>query len=144
MQWEGAAVANENLASQIGELRGTVTGLQDSFNKWMEHWVRQDEAATSSRKALYERVEGLSSEVAGQTVTLSTLKEDVENLKDEIDTRIMPTITAYNLANAHRAGMWLMGKLFWAAVLAICTVLGFAVHEGLRYFPGVTLPIPHL
>lgn len=137
-------MTNDNLAAQIGELKGTVAALQTNFNSWMEHWSRQDQAATVSRRDLHQRFDGLSAQVGGMNGTLTSVKDDVEEMKTEIDTKVMPTIRAYDLALAQRAGMWLMGKLVWAFILAMGTVVGFTIHEGWQYFSGSKLPFPHL
>lgn len=139
----GSAEVAESIAVQLAELKGTVNEVQKSLAGWMAHWERQDQAATAGRKVLYEKVEKLTIEVAAQTVTLGSLQGEVSEVKQEIDTRIMPTITAYNLASAHRAGMWLMSRMVWAALLALCTVIGFIVHEGVQYVVKGKLPFPH-
>lgn len=138
----GSDDVSESIAGQLGELKGTVNEMQKSLAGWMAHWEKQDEAANGGRKALYARVENLAVAVAAQTVTLQGLQKEFAEVRAEIDTEIKPAITAFNLATAHRAGMWLMGKLFWAMVLAMCTVVGFIVHEGVQYVTKGKLPFP--
>lgn len=97
----------------------------------------------NGRKHLYERFEALSNQVAGAIVTIDSVKSDVEEIKAEIDAKIMPTVTSYNMETAHRAGMWLAGKMVWATILAVATILGFIIHEIFQYFAHGTLPLGH-
>lgn len=136
-------MTNDNLATQLGELKGAIAAQEANFTRWMQLWERQDMAATSSRKELHQRMDGLSKDVVGMNATLSSVKEDVEEIKTEIDVKVMPTITAYNIALAERAGMWLAGKFFWAVIIAICAVIGFALRMLMPYLPGGRFPFTH-
>ena len=124
---------DKSVERALGDLEGTVRAQTETIKNLIDRWARQDAAATEGRKRLYERFETLSNQVAGSSVTLAELKKDFDDLKEHVFERIMPTINAYNLAAAHRAGMWVMSKLFWAGILAICTVVGYGIHEMLQY-----------
>lgn len=130
----------EALARAIGDLEGTVKGLRGEITDLRTQWGQQEAAATSGRSKLHARVDELGRELATNTAVTRAMKGEVDEIKQHIEDKVMPTITAYRLELAHRAGMWLMGKLFYGLVLALAATLGFFIHEGFQYLRGAQPP----
>ena len=110
-----------SLIRALGDLEGTVRGMADQ-------WKSQETAAAAARKALYERFEGLSAQVGQMASKIDGAIQDVAELKNDLDDNVMPTISAYNTDIARRGGVMWASKLFWAFILAVGTVVGFAGH----------------
>jgi hypothetical protein len=120
-------VTDQQIAQALGDVQGTVRSM-------MEQWRRQEDTASAGRKALYEKFEGVSAELAKVGAKLDGVTQDVAEVKESIETKVMPTIDAYKLDVAHRGGAWATGKIIWALILALCTAVGFAIHEVALYF----------
>jgi hypothetical protein len=88
------------------------------------------------RRALYERFEGMSRQMGEISGQVDGVTQDVAEMKNDINTRIMPSIDAYKADAARKAGAILASKMFWALIVAIASAVGFAIHEALLYFGG--------
>lgn len=114
------------VAQALGDLQGTVRSMQ-------EQWRRQEENANIGRRAVYDRLEDLSRKVEAMTSKLDGQIQDVAELKNEIETEVMPTIDAVRLAAAKQSGAMWASKVFWSFMVGIAGTVGFAVHEMLQY-----------
>lgn len=130
---EEVAGNDKSVERALGDLEGTVRAQTGTIKNLTDEWARRDDAATEGRRSLYLRFEALSTQVTASLISIDVLKKDFEEFKQYVHKEIMPTIAAYKLADARRAGMWLMSRLFWAAVLCLFTLIGYAVHEFLQY-----------
>ena len=115
----------------LGDLEGTVRNMS-------EQWKSQSKAqsAANGRRALYERFEGMSRQVGEMSGKLDGVTQDVAELKNDIQSEIMPTINAFREAAARKLGVLWAGKIFWSLVVAVAGSVGFAIHEMLLYFGG--------
>ncbi len=122
----------------LGDLEGTVRSMSDQ-------WKRQEEAATSGRRTVHDRLEVLSSQIIRALAMLDGVQQDVAELKNDIEEKVMPTVQAYKMDVAKKAGAMGTGKLIWGIILAVCTVGGFAIHEAIVYFShGTVSGLPRL
>ena len=127
-----------DVARALGDLEGTVRSLK-------EQWERQDTAAREGRRVLHDKFDALTVQVHNLTGVAYGVQQDVAEIKNEIDEKIMPTVNAYALDKARIGGMIDTGKLVKAAILSFCVLIGWFVHEALQYLakggsiPGVPL-----
>jgi len=111
----------------LGDLEGTVRGMASQ-------WAAQEVSANAGRKALYERFEGMSAQIGKMAGQLEGSIQDVAELKNDIDNKVMPTIDAYKAEVSRKIGAMGMGKLFWSLMVALASAAGFAIHEMMLYF----------
>lgn len=116
----------------LGDLEGTVRSMA-------EQWKSQEAGATIGRRALYERFEGISAQVGQMAGKLDGVMQDVAEMKNDINTNVMPTIEEYKAEVSRKIGAMSMGKLFWTLIVAVAGAVGFAIHEILLYLGG----LPH-
>ena len=114
------------VAQALGDLQGTVRSMA-------EQWRRQDENANVGRRAVSARLEDLSRQMMTMTAKLDGVTQDVAELRNEIETEIMPTIEAVKMTTAKQSGALWAGKIFWSFMIGIAGTIGFAVHEMLQY-----------
>src|SRR5258705_11992739 len=114
------------VAQALGDLQGTVRSIQ-------EQWRRQDESANAGRRGVYERLEPLTQQVMRMSANFESVAQDVAELKNDIETEVMPTIDAVKMATAKQSGAMWAGKIFWSVVVGSAGAIGFAVHEALQY-----------
>jgi len=117
----------DSVARALGVLQGTVRAMS-------EQWRRQDDNANAGRRAVSERLEDLSEKVVTMSHNLDGVTQDVAELKNDIETEVMPSVRAFQIAAAHRLGVIWAGKMFWALLVGVAGAVGFAVHEALQYF----------
>lgn len=67
---------------------------------------------------------------------LDGVMQDVAEMKNDINTNVMPTIEEYKSEVSRKIGAMSMGKLFWGLMVAVASAVGFVVHEILIYFGG--------
>ena len=116
------SLMNEDyVARALGDLEGTVRSMS-------EQWRRQDESANVGRRAVYERLEKLSQQVVAMSANLDGVTQDVAELKNDIEAEVMPTIDAVKMAAAKQLGALWAGKIFWAFLVGLAGVLGFAIQ----------------
>jgi hypothetical protein len=113
----------------LGDLEGTVRNMR-------EQWKSQDDNANASRKALYDRFDTVISKVGEVVHKIDGITQDVAEIKNEIDTKVMPTIDAYKIEIARKVGALAMGKVFWGLIVAVASSIAFAAHEILTYIGG--------
>lgn len=116
-----------DVARALGDLEGTVRGLK-------EQWERQEVAAREGRRILHDKFDAMTVQVHNLTGVAYGVQQDVAEIKNEIDQKIMPTVNAYALDKARLGGVIDTGKLVWAAIIAGCALIGWIVHEVLQYF----------
>lgn len=121
----------------LGDLEGTVRNMA-------EQWRRQEDAAVTGRRSLHERMEGIAGQVTRLTTVTENVQQDVAELKNDIDEKVMPTVTAYKLDVARRDGALKFGRGLWAIILALCTSIGFAIHEAILYFNHGSGALSHI
>ncbi len=120
-------MTDERIATALGDLQGTVRSLT-------EQWRRQDESANAGRIMLYERFEMLSGQMLKMSHMLDGVTRDVAELRNDIKTKVMPTIDAYRMETARRLGVVWAGRTFWTFLIGAAGAIGFAVHEMLQLF----------
>lgn len=117
------------LLRAFGNLEGTVAAMATQ-------WRRQEESAAEGRRRLYEKFE----EVLGRVNTLSNninnVQQDVAELKNDLETKVMPSIDAYNIKQAERRGAHNMGKLLWVGLLALVSAASYGVHQIVQWAIG--------
>lgn len=118
---------DHSVAQALGDLQGTVRAMSTQ-------WAAQEETASAGRRALYERFERVSAQLVQNTSKLDGVTQDVAEIKESIDTKVMPTVDAYKADAARKSGVAWAGKLFWSLIVALAGSVGFAVHEMLLYF----------
>lgn len=110
-----------------------------------EQWKRQEDAASKGRHVLHEKMEAISIQVTRLAGIAESVQQDVAEMKNDIDDNVTPTIIAYKLDKAARGGAIGMGKWIWGVILALCTAIGFAIHEAILYFNhGTSGAVPHI
>jgi len=114
------------VARALGDLEGTVRGMS-------EQWRRQDESANAGRRGVYERLDALTQQVMRMSANFEGVAQDVAELKNDIETEVMPTIDAVKMAAAKQAGALSAGKIFWSFMVGVAGAVGFAIHEVLQY-----------
>jgi hypothetical protein len=137
------ASAVERFSQALGHLQGTVEAMDNTVRAMAEQWRRQDEAATTGRKALYERFEALSIQVAQAVATLNFVKDEMEDLKVEIDQNVMPAVKAFNHSTSYQAGAAWMRKAIWGGIATAGTLAGYYGHAIYKYFSGPPGTWPH-
>jgi hypothetical protein len=93
--------------------------LEEAVRNLTSQWKHQDDAAMRGRRAVYERLEALTTKVAVGDEVLKSLQSDMAEIKADIKEKIMPTIEAYKLDKAHRGGFFSFGKGMWIAITAL-------------------------
>jgi hypothetical protein len=124
-----AVTTDPQIVRALGDLEGTVRNMR-------EQWKSQDDNANASRKALYERFDTVISKVGEVVHKIDGITQDVAEIKNEIDTKVMRTIDAYKIEIARKVGALAMGKVFWGLIVAVGSSIAFAVHEILLYIGG--------
>ena len=113
------------VAQALGDLQGTVRSIQ-------EQWRRQDESANAGRRGVYERLETLTQQVMRMSANFESVAQDVAELKNDIETEVMPTIDAVKMATAKQSGAMWAGKIFWSFLVGVAGALGFALQHFLK------------
>ncbi len=126
-------MTDQQLAQALGDLRQAFGNLQGTVHAMADQWHRQENTASAGRKALYERFELMSTQMGRVSSDCKVVVEDVAELKNDIEKKIMPTIDSYRSSQDRRGGAMDVGKVMWALILAAATVVGFAIHEALVY-----------
>lgn len=121
----------DGLVNSVGELRGTLTAM-------LSQWATQENHATAGRQIIHDKVDALTREVGNISIEMRNVTQDVAELKNDIDGKITPAVSGYNLQAARRAGRsegiaW-TSRLFWVMIAGLASVVGFAIHEFLLYF----------
>lgn len=98
-----------------------------------EQWKSQDDTANAGRRALYDRFDTVISKMGEVAHKIDGVTQDVAEIKNEIDTKVMPTIDAYKIEIARKVGAMAMGKVFWGLIVAVASSVGFAIHEIMTY-----------
>jgi hypothetical protein len=125
-------ISEKEVIRALGDLEGTVRALSSTVKDMADQWRDQEKHAVASRRILYDRVEGFSAQLGNVLGQIAGITQDVAELKNDIDDKIMPTVTAYNAGIAHKAGaMWASG-LYWTFLCALAAACGYAIH--LYYF----------
>jgi hypothetical protein len=114
------------VAQALGDLQGTVRAMG-------EQWRRQDENANKGRRAVYERLEDLSNKMLAMSAKVDGVTQDVAEMKNDIQTDVMPTVNAFKLEAAKQSGALWAGKIFWSFMVGVAGAIGFAIHEMLQY-----------
>ena len=100
--------------------------------QWREH----EDAAARSRKVLYEKFEAVSTQLGRMQNDICNIRNDMAKIKDHIDKDVTPVIVAYKTGKDQRAGMAIVGKFIWAAMIGFAAIIGAALHQIVVYFHG--------
>lgn len=114
------------LLRAFGNLEGTVASMATQ-------WRAQEKAATESRRNLYEKFEELLGRVSALSNNIGNVQQDVAELKNDIETKIMPSIEAYTIKQAEKRGAQNMGKLLWVGLLALVSAASYGIHQLLQW-----------
>ena len=129
LKWNERMTTDPSIVRALGDIEGTVRNMR-------EQWKSQDDNANAGRRALYERFDTVISKMGEVAHKIDGVTQDVAEMKNEIDTNIMPTIEAYKAEIARKIGAMAMGKIFWGMIVAVGSSVAFAVHEILLYIGG--------
>ncbi len=120
MSDESVGYSLQNLLTNLANRMGQLEGQQKMF---MENWARQDSLAHESRRMVYERIELLTRQVERMATDVTSIQQDVAEMKKEIEEEITPTIEAVENRKHRAAG----AKGVWALVGATIISLGSAL-----------------
>lgn len=97
-------------------------------------WRDQEAKAAEGRKHLYEKFEQVLTRVTTLASTIDNVQQDVAELKNDIETKIMPSISAYTLKQAEKRGMQHVGKILWVSLLALVSAASYGIHQLIQWF----------
>jgi len=113
------------IQQQLNELTMTVGGLKQAVENLTTNWKRQDDAATSGRHALHQKIDDVREDV-------SDLGNRVDNL-DRAVKIIEPSIAIFNEEKLRAEGARDLGRWIWGAFLAAAGFAGYWLHEFFTY-----------
>lgn len=114
-----------DIVSRLGNLEGTV-------RTFMQQWVTQDQTASSGRRVIHERLELMSNQITRVATDVQNTQQDVAELRNEIDDKVMPKIEEREQTKHQKIG----AKGVWAIVSSAI----IAAASGLAYLADKLLP----
>lgn len=99
-----------------------------------DQWRRQEDSASEGRRIIHDKVDAMSMQLTSVSGKVDGVTQDVAELKNDLDEKVMPTVDAYKADIARKVGALWASKLFWGLITALAAAVGFAVHEVLLYF----------
>lgn len=116
----------EVLQNQVHKLAGDVGALTNAVQMMTSMWRSQEESATTGRRIMHEKMDGVSNR-------LTTLTGRVDQMGEKIEI-IEPSVAAFK-ATRHRAeGAMSLGKYLWGALLIIAGLTGYGFSEWFKWF----------
>ena len=91
-------------------------------------WAKQENHASAGRQIVFERIEALTREIGNVSMDVRMATQDIAELKNDIETRITPTVENYKIGVARKEGAMWAGKLMYGLLAAAATAAGFAIH----------------
>lgn len=116
-----------NLAVRVGSMEGVV-------KTFMENWVRQDQLAHESRRLTHERLELIGKQIDRIATDVMNVQQDVAELKNEMDDKVMPSIKAHNDAKQQKIGARGVWALIGGGILAAVSGLAYIGDKIAAYF----------
>lgn len=99
-------------------------------------WREQERSAAEGRKQLYQKFEQMLERVGMLANNIDSVQQDVAELKNDLETKVMPSIDAYNIKQAERRGAHNMGKLLWVGLLALVSAASYGIHQIVQWAIG--------
>jgi hypothetical protein len=116
----------------LHQISAEIGGLKKSVEIMTDLWERQEESATAGRRALHEKFDMLRQQVGMDVAALSIR---VDRLTDKVS-MIEPSVTVFKEKmqadkddDLREEGAQRLGLKLWAALMAICGLLGWGAHE---------------
>ena len=117
------------LLRAFGNLEGTVASMATQ-------WRQQEQAASDSRRVLYSKFEEILGRVNTLSHNIDNLQQDLTDLKRDIETKVMPSIEAYNLKQAEKRGAHGLIRLVWLGLLAAVSAASYGLHQFITWLSG--------
>lgn len=115
--------------SRIDALTIAVGRLQGVVEAMTAQWATQENHASAGRTIIHQKIDALTREVGNISADVRGVTQDMAELKNDIDTKISPTVDSYNLGIARKDGFMSASRLLWSGILAAATALGYLLHS---------------
>lgn len=116
--------AIHQMSAAVGGLQADVKGLKESIDNLNRVWGVREDAATTGRRIVHEKVDQLRTD-------FTRLSAEVENVSNDL-IEIKPAIDIFKTARERQIGAQRLGKLLWAAFLGLAGIAGAAIAEMLH------------
>lgn len=110
------------LLRAFGNLEGTVASMATQ-------WREQERHASDGRKHLHDKFEELLGKVLVLSNTVNNVQQDVAELKNDIETKVMPPIAESKEKQAEKRGARHVGKMLWVGALAMVSAASYGIHQ---------------
>lgn len=116
-------MADESIQRDIGRIEGRLDGLDDKLDSIKQLLREQEVAASESRKALYERVGEIETDIKISAEIDAQVRERLDAFEAKLTTEVMPTVNEVNrwkitgmtvIAMVGIAGAAIVSFLWWA------------------------------
>ena len=118
--------AIHQMSADIGGLKADVRNMRDSIENLNRMWGQREEAATSGRRIIHDKLDAVGREVY-------ELSAEVENVSNDL-VEIKPAIEEFKNQRQRTLGARGLGVRLWAAMVASAAVFGWGVHELITWF----------
>lgn len=116
--------AINQVSAEIGGVKADVKNLQRAIETMTNMWHQQENAASTGRRLLHDKVEAVRTE-------LMDLKRDVLGVTEQFS-EIRPAIDEFQNQRQRQIGAKNVGRYLWSAMLAAAGGMGWIIHEWLN------------
>lgn len=112
---------------RLGQLEGTL-------RTFMQTWRDQDTAANLARRVTHEKQELMMLQVNRISTDVQNVQQDVAELKNEIDDKVMPVVETVKAEQARRLGVRSVWALIVGGVMTILSALAYIADRIITHF----------
>jgi chromosome segregation ATPase len=135
-QHENDPHMNQMNNGQMHQISAEIGALKASVELMTDMWRRQEEAASSGRKVLHDKLEAVQQTVGAQISSLSLrvdrVVDSVKGMKDTM-AKVEPAVKKYEDEKMREEGAKRLGKGLIAALTASAGAIGWGLHEFIGY-----------
>jgi chromosome segregation ATPase len=114
------------MSAAVGGLQSDVKSLKESIDNLNKVWGQREEAATSGRRTVHEKVDSLRTD-------FTRLSAEVENVSKDL-TEIQPAINEFKNQRQQQIGARKLGGYLWSVMLVAAGLTGWGIHEIITWF----------
>jgi oligoribonuclease (3'-5' exoribonuclease) len=115
-----------DIISRLGNLEGTV-------RTFMNQWMRQDQTAAAGRIVTHDRMALLTQQIDRMATDVQNVQQDVAELKNDIEDKIMPSVQSYEAAQQQKLGAKTVWAAIWAAAVAAVGTLAYMIDRAVSF-----------
>jgi hypothetical protein len=120
-------------SERLYDIVSRLSALEATLRTFMETWRDQDTAAGLARRVVHERLELQGLQIDRVAKDVLNVQQDVAELKNEVEDKVMPTVNAVEAKNQRSIGARSILAMLWTGITAVLATFVYMAERIVSY-----------